>query len=252
MVKVEDNNIIYGRNALIDLLNSSRGVEKVFVQSNLTGGYEIKVRAMCKKDNIPLQKVPVEKLSKLCNTRNHQGVAAIISDMTYYEIEDLLPELQMQQRPPLLLILDGIEDVRNFGAIARSALAYGVDAIIISNKKQTGATHEAVKASAGAMLNIKICRETSLMKVVEYLQENDVSVIASDLKAEYRLDEFSLQKPLAIVIGSEHKGVNRMLLKLVNKSFLMKHSDQIDSLNVSVATGIMLYEVEKQRGRFVK
>ncbi len=247
---MEDSNIIYGRNALIDLLNSSKGVEKVFIQSNLTGGFEIKVRAMCKKDNIPLQRVPKEKLTKLCDSNKHQGVAAQISSITYYEIEDILPELLQKDTPPLLLILDGIEDVRNFGAIARTAVAYGVDAIIMSNKKQTGATHEAVKASAGALLNIKICREQSLMKAVEYLQQNDIIVIASDLKAKYILSEFSLLRPLGIVIGSESKGVNRMLLKLVEKTFIIPHSKDIDSLNVSVAAGIMLYEVNKQRGSF--
>ena len=247
---MKDTNIIYGRNALVDLLNSSKAVEKVFIQSSLTGGFEIKIRAMCKKDNIPLQKVPTEKLSKLCDTTRHQGIAAIISDITYYELEDILPELIMEDKAPLLLVLDGVEDVRNFGAIARSAAAYGVDAIIISNKKQTGATHEAIKASAGAMLNIKICRVRSLMKAVEYLQENDINVIASDLKAKYKLQEFNLLKPLAMVVGSEHKGVNRMLLKLVEKSFVLSHSNAIDSLNVSVATGIMLYEVERQRGTF--
>lgn len=242
-----DSTTIYGRNPVIEALEKGKKIEKVFLQNNLTGDFEVQVRKACEEKNIPLTKVPPRKLNDLSRSHNHQGIVAYISPVAYTTVDKLVPRLLSEGKVPLLVVLDGITDVRNMGAIARSAKVFGAHAIVVPAKGTARVSEEMVKSSAGAILDIEICRENSIPIALESLQMMDVKVYASDINATKTVAEQDLKVPTAIVLGSEDKGVSRKVIQIADDTIKIPQAASFDSLNVSVAAGIILYEILIQR-----
>lgn len=238
--------IIYGRHPVLEAIQSGAALEKVFVQKNLSSDLEREVRAGCKKSDISIQYVPKEKLNRLCSGI-HQGLVAFVSLISYSKLSDIIPFIYEQSETPLFLILDGITDVRNFGAIARSAELCGVHAIIIPEKGGAAVNEDSMKTSAGALNRIPVCKEKDLLKVVEEFKMNGVQVVASILDATKMIYDCDLSGPTALILGSESKGVSSRLRSVIDDSFIIPQMGKGNSFNVSVAGGIMLYEVSRQR-----
>ena len=244
---MEKNTLIYGRHPVLDAIDSGTLFDKLILQNGVQREFEIKVKQLSKKFNIPLQIVPKERLNKIVGG-NHQGIVGFLSLVTYYNLEDVLPAIYEKSETPLLLLLDGVTDVRNFGAIARSAEICGAQALVIPKKGSAQINSESLKTSAGALSKLIVCRETSLTSAIETLQLSGVQVIASDLQAKKIVYDLDLTVPMAIVIGSEGKGVSSAVLQKVDQRFIIPQKGTTDSFNVSVAAGIILYEVMRQRG----
>jgi 23S rRNA (guanosine2251-2'-O)-methyltransferase len=246
--KSNNNNteLLYGRHPVVDALENNRTIEKVLLSNVIHGEFEKRLRYLCKEANVPMQIVPKERLNSITR-KNHQGVIAFVSPIPYYHVEDILPMVYDKGETPLFILVDGVTDVRNIGAIARSAEAAGAHALVLPKKGSAQINDEAMKSSAGALSLLPVCRVNSLMTTVEFLQLNGVQVIAADLKGDKMLYDLELNGPLAIVMGDEAKGVNRMLLEKVDQPFKIPMRGQTDSFNVSVATGIILYEVLRQQ-----
>ncbi len=232
--------MLIGRNPILEALKSHANIDKIFIHQTLRGPFEIEVRQLCKKNTIPLIKVPEQKLNRM-NSGNHQGVVAFITPVKIYQLSEIIPWVYEQGRNPFILILDGVTDVGNFGAIARSALAFGVDAMVLSTKRSVSLSADAIKASSGALLKLPICRCPTVIDGVKYIQNQGLNVFASSLKANESLEKQDFNVPKAVVIGAEDRGVSREVLELADHQFKIPQSEKMDSLNVSVATGIILY-----------
>ncbi len=240
--------MIFGRHPVVDAIRSDARFEKVFLQQGIRGDFERTVRQACREQDIPLQYVPKEKMARLC-TGNHQGIVGFLALVPYQRLDDLVPLLFEQGEVPLLLLLDRITDVRNLGAIARSAEVCGVNGLVLPKAGGALIHADALKTSAGALTRLAVCRENSLVTAVEYLQSSGVQVFASDLRAERHIFELDFTHPTALVLGSEDEGVHPSLLQRVDATFRIPQRGTTDSFNVSVAAGIMLYEVLRQRMR---
>ena len=241
-----NNTLIFGRHPVLDALKSGKTIDKVLLQQGIKGELEKEIRHICKARTIPLQILPKERMNRLMRS-NHQGVICFLSLIEYQQLEAILPLIYEQSEMPLFLLLDGITDVRNFGAIARTAEVMGVHALVIPKKKSAQINSEAIKASAGALMQIPVCRASSIIASIEYLQLSGVQVFASDLQARAVIGKMDFKGPAAIVIGAEGRGVSPSILKVANQTFIIPQTGKTDSLNVSVATGIMLYEATRQR-----
>lgn len=238
--------MIFGLRPVIEALKAGKEIDRLFVQNGLKNELFGEMMGMLKKHNVLYQYVPLEKLNRL-TSKNHQGVVGYISSIEYHKIENILPAVFEAGKTPLLLILDRITDVRNFGAIARTAECAGVDAIIIPQKGAAQINADAIKTSTGALHKIPVCREENMKKVIEYLRESGLQVIACTEKTsdDYYKVDFTL--PVAIIMGSEEDGISSEYLKLADAHAKIPLLGEIGSLNVSVATGVMLYEVVRQR-----
>ena len=245
--KPNKNSLIIGRHPLVDAIESGTSIEKILLQQGTRGEFEKTIRRLSKQYNIPFQVVPKERLQQI-SSKNHQGVIAFISPLSYQKIEDIIPLIYEKSETPLFVILDGVTDVRNFGAIARSAEICGAHAIIIPKKGSATITDEAIKTSAGALTKIPVCREHSLVNTIDVLMMNGIQVFASDLQAKDRLQDLDLTQPAAIVMGSEGDGISKAVRQKVDNLFIIPQKGTTNSLNVSVATGIILYESLRQRG----
>jgi 23S rRNA (guanosine2251-2'-O)-methyltransferase len=239
--------LIIGRHPVIEAIESGRAIDKIFFQNNVSGDSIGRIRRLAKDKNIPIQQVPLEKLYSFTRG-NHQGCIAIAALVQYLDLQQVIDQVVGKGETPLFLILDGITDVRNIGAIARTALCYGVQAIIIPDKGVAALQEDALKSSAGALEKILISRVNSLMKAVDELHLNGIRVLASELKAEKNVFDCDFKMPVTIVMGSEDKGIYPALLKICDEKFKIPMKGDFESLNVSVATGIILYEAMKQRG----
>lgn len=239
--------IVMGKHPVIELLQKGTPVQKVFISRTLKGPTEIDVRKLTGESNIPLSRVDNHKLDRLANNKNHQGLVALTSPIAFQNIEDIIPHLYESNLTPLILILDHVTDVRNFGAITRSALALGVHAVIIPSKGTAAINKDAIKSSAGALMDIPICRMSNLVDAITYLKDSGISVFSSTLGNASPIIEIDFTSPTAIVIGSEDHGVDNTVVKVSDALFKIPQSDAVDSLNVSVATGIILYEINRQR-----
>ncbi|MFN7116560.1 MAG: 23S rRNA (guanosine(2251)-2'-O)-methyltransferase RlmB [Saprospiraceae bacterium] len=242
----DNNNIIYGRHPIIDAIQSGQTIDKILLQQGTRGDFEKEIRHLSKAYNIPVQVVPKEKLQQFTKG-NHQGIVGFVSLVQYFHLEDVLPGIFEKSETPLILLLDGVTDVRNFGAIARSAEVAGAQTIVVPLKGSALINAEAMKTSAGALAKIPVCRETSLAKAIEYLKLSGIQILASDLQATKMIYELDFQQPTAIIIGSEGEGVNPALLREADALFKIPQVGTTDSFNVSVATGIILYEAMRQR-----
>lgn len=230
----------------MEAIQAGKTIERIFLQKNISGEIINEIRQLSRQFNIPVNIVPVEKLNSFSRA-NHQGVIAIAASIQYYDLQQVISFVIEKAETPLFLILDGITDVRNIGAIARSAVCCGAHAIIIPGKGVAPLQEDAMKTSAGALEKIYICRVNSLMKAVDELHLNGIKVFASEIKAEKKVFDCDFREPAAIVMGSEEKGIYPALLKICDEKFRIPIPGDFESLNVSVAAGIILYEAMKQR-----
>lgn len=243
---MEEENLIFGVRAVIEAIHADKAIDKILLQKGLSNELFNQLRTALKGKDIPYQFVPPEKLKRV-STKNHQGVIAYLAEVTYYETEDLLQEVFESGKTPLILILDRITDVRNFGAIARSAECAGVNFIIIPSRGAAQINADAIKTSAGALHRIKVCREDNLKNIIEYLQEYKIQVVACHEKTDKLMYAADFKQATAIIMGSEEDGISNEYLKRSDIAVKIPMIGEIASLNVSVATGIVLFEVIRQR-----
>jgi len=237
---------IYGIRAIIEAIEANREIEKILIQNNLGGELIIELKRKLKEHGLLYNAVPVETLNRLTRS-NHQGSIAYISEINYHNVEDVLPTIYEEGRVPFFLILDRITDVRNFGAICRTAYSAGIDAVIVPFKGGAQANADAVKTSAGALNKIIVCRSPNLKYTINFLKESGVQIIACTEKSEKVYSHLDYTKPTAIIMGSEEDGVSAEYLKLCDNRAMIPMIGDLGSLNVSVATGIILYETVRQR-----
>lgn len=242
------SDIIFGRNSVEEAFRSGKEIEKVFVLNSMRGEFEVYVRNICREKSVPLAKVPEQKLAELCGPRSaHQGVAAMISRINYVDYRDVISASFERGTDPLVVVLDSITDIRNIGAIARSAWFFGADCIILTGNISGSISEDAVKSSAGAILNIPVSREKSVFTTVSQLQSMGLKVVATALKSTLSPAESELSGPSAILMGSEEKGLHYKVLEVSDETVKIPSGNDFDSLNVSVAAGILLYEAIRQR-----
>ena len=238
---------IFGIYPVQEALNSNVNFDKVFIQKGINNDkVDALIREMESK-NITINIVPIEKLNRLTRG-NHQGIVAVTSPIAFYSLETVVESALSAVKTPLFLILDQISDVRNFGAILRTAECTGVDAVIIQKSGGAPISGDTVKTSAGAIFKIPICKVDHIKDAIFYLQASDVKTIAATEKSNQSIYSTDLTKPLAIIMGSEGKGVSQSVLNLVDEKAALPLLGEINSLNVSVACGAFLYEVVRQRG----
>ena len=242
---MEKNTEIYGIRAVIEAINSSKDIDKVFIQTGLKGKLIGQLESLIRKNKINFSYVPTQKLDRL-SKKNHQGVIARIAPIKFYTI-DSFSEVLEKSNNPFVLILDQINDVRNFGAIIRTAEISGVDGIIIQNSSSAPVNSDTIKTSAGAIFNIPICKVNHIKDAIYHLQSMNISIISASEKSKKNIYDVDLKVPLAIIMGSEQKGINKSVINLSNESVKLPMYGKIESLNVSVACGIFLYEVVRQR-----
>ena len=238
--------IIFGIQAVTEAIQSGQELERIFFRKGLRGEHSSELLNLTRKAGIPSQFVPVEKLNRFTR-KNHQGVVALISPILYHDMEKLIPMVYESGRVPLLMVLDGITDVRNFGAIARTAECAGVDGLIIPHMGAARIHEDAVKTSAGALLSIPVCRHHNLTEAVGYLKNSGIRVVGATEKSKLTFYETSLKDPVAIIVGSEEKGISSQVLKVCDDLVSIPLFGNISSLNVSVAASLLMYEAIRQR-----
>lgn len=241
---IED--FVFGTRAVIEAIKSGKEINKIMVQKGLSNELFAELREELKGSDVPLQFVPIEKLNRLTR-KNHQGVIGFVSPAHYYKIEEILPGIFEQGKVPLLIILDRITDVRNFGAICRSAECMGVDAVIVPSRGGALITSDAIKTSAGALHRLPVCREDNLKHTIHYLSASGLQVVSCTEKADDLLSQTDFTAPTVIIMGSEEDGISPEYVKLSDHKVKIPMAGNIASLNVSVATGMVLYEVTRQR-----
>ncbi len=240
------SDFLFGIRSVIEAIHSGKEIEKVLVKKGLQGELYEELLATMKEAKISWQTVPVERINR-ATRKNHQGVIAFVSAITYHNLEDTLIGLFEEGKNPLVLVLDGVTDIRNMGAIARSAECGGVDIIVIPEKGGAPINADAVKTSAGALHNIPVCRTSNLYKSVEYLQSSGLKIVAATEKGSENYTQIDYSGPTAIIMGAEDKGVSPQMLKISDDRAQIPIAGTIGSLNVSVAAGILIYEVVRQR-----
>ena len=243
---IKNSDMIFGIRAVAEAISAGKEVDKILIRKDLSGELATELFGLIKGTDITVQRVPQEKLNSITR-KNHQGVIAFISPIHYQPVEEIIASLYEQGRVPFFLVLDHLTDVRNFGAIARTAECAGVDAIIIPSKGSVSVTADAVKTSAGALMNIPVCRVASLYNTVKYLKASGLQVVGASEKATKDYTEADMTLPLALVMGAEDKGISTEILSLVDTSVSLPQYGKIASLNVSVAAGVMIYEALRQR-----
>jgi 23S rRNA (guanosine2251-2'-O)-methyltransferase len=239
---------IYGIRPVIEALKAGKEIDKILIQKGLRGEGFHQLFSFIKDFGIPSQFVPSEKLQRITR-QNHQGVIAYISEISYQKLEYIIPYVYEQGKVPLVLVLDRITDVRNFGAIARTAECAGVDALVIPAKNSATVSPDAIKTSAGALYKLSVCRSVSLVDSLHYLKNSGLKIVAATEKTETGYTEKGFGKPMALVIGSEEDGISDELLNIADEKVRIPVLGEIASLNVSVATGIILYEIIRQRNQ---
>lgn len=237
---------IYGIRAVIEAINANEPIDKVFIQRGLKGDLFKELEGILRKNQINTSYVPVEKLNRLTKS-NHQGVVANISPITFHEMETLVERVLESDKTPLFLLLDQLSDVRNFGAIIRTAECTGVDGIIIQKKGAAPVTADTIKTSAGAAFKVPIAKVDHIKDAVFYLQASGIQVVAATEKTENIIYDVSFEQPTAIVMGSEDRGISPSILKAADQKAKLPLLGEIESLNVSVACSVFLYEVVRQR-----
>lgn len=240
------NTLVIGRNAIIQALQTGQMLDRIYLDTRVQGQDINEIKRLAGQNGIPVNYVPVAKLNAF-NVTNHEGVVAQIAKVQYQNLQDVISFVTEKGEVPLFLILDGITDIRNIGGIARTAYCTGVHAIIIPDKGVGALNEDAILTSAGALEKIPVCRVNSLMKAVDELRLNGIKVFASEMTAEMNIADADFIDPCAIVIGSEEKGIYPALLKICDEKVKIPMTGGFESFNVSVATGIILYEAMKQR-----
>jgi 23S rRNA (guanosine2251-2'-O)-methyltransferase len=247
MHNTEEKNYIFGIRAIIEAVEAGKTIDKLFIQKGLHNDLFAELWKLVREKRINYKHVPLEKINRLTR-KNHQGVFAFISPIDFHNIEDVVPALYEQGKNPLILVLDRITDVRNFGAIARTAECAGVDAIVIPEQNAAAINADAIKTSAGALHKITVCRTWNLKLAIQFMKESGIQLIGCTEKTQDDMYKADYTTPTAIIIGSEEDGVSPEFLKMCDARAKIPMAGKIASLNVSVATGVILYEALRQRG----
>ena len=237
---------IIGRQPVLEAMNAGKQLDRIYIQKNIGGEIIFDIRKAAQALQIPINVVPPEKLNSISRA-NHQGVIAVAGLVKYMDLQQVIDHIHDQGETPLFIMLDGITDVRNIGAIARSALCSGAQAIIMPDKGVGAINEEAIKSSAGALHNIHICREESLLKAIDTMHLNGIRVFTAEMKSDRNFFEMTWSDPCCIIMGSEDKGIQPYLVKASDQAFTIPMSGKFDSFNVSVAAGIVLYEAFRKR-----
>jgi 23S rRNA (guanosine2251-2'-O)-methyltransferase len=243
---MQKDDFIFGTRAVIEAVKRGRPIEKVLVKKGLNNELFQELYQLMKKNEIAFQFVPLDRINRITR-KNHQGVLALLSPVEFYTIESLLPGIYETGKNPFILLLDQITDVRNFGAIVRSAECAGIHAVIIPEKGMARIGGDAVKTSAGAIHHVPVCRVESLHKTVQFLKDSGIKIVAATEKAGDLYTQANLNTPLCIIMGSEEKGISARVLQLADQQLKIPILGKIESLNVSVAAALMMYEAVRQR-----
>ncbi len=245
--KREKDLYIYGIRPVIEAMNSGKSIEKIYMKSGLRNNISSDIYILAKEKSIPLQVVPPVKLQKLSGNKNHQGVIALVSLITYQNIELLLPGIYEKGQDPFFLFLDGITDVRNIGAIARTAECSGAHGIIIPGKGSAQINADAVKTSAGALQHIPVCRSFNIKKTITFLKNSGLHIICASEKASSSIYQSDYTVPFLLIMGNEEKGISNDILEMSDEIVKIPLIGNIKSLNVSVAASVIMYEAVRQR-----
>lgn len=244
---MEKSDFIFGIRPILEALEADKTIDKILIKREL-GTETLKELLQKAKDySIPVQRVPEEKLNRITR-KNHQGVIAIMSPVAYHRLDNLVIDLYEEGKTPLAIILDGVTDAGNFGAICRSAECSGADFVVIPERGSASVTSDAVRASAGALFHIPVCREKELVSAIKYLKENGYKIVGASEKGATDYTQVDFRDPVAIVMGAEDHGISNEVLKRCDELASIPILGSVGSLNVSVAAGVMLYEAVKQRG----
>jgi 23S rRNA (guanosine2251-2'-O)-methyltransferase len=242
----KETDCIFGLRPVIEAIKAGKQIDRLLIRQGLQGSLYHELMTEVRNHQIVYQIVPVERI-ELVTRKNHQGVLAWLALIEFQQISNILPAIFEKGEDPLIIALDGVSDVRNFGAIVRTAECIGAHSIIIPEKGSARITADAVKTSAGALHTFPVCREKSIVRTIEYLKESGLKIICSDEKTGKSAYEEDLRGPAVLIMGSEDKGISRELLALSDIKVKIPMTGSIGSLNVSVAAGILLYEISRQR-----
>lgn len=243
---MEKSDYIFGIRAVIEAIEAGRSIDKVLVRRDLTGDLSRELFAKIKEYDIVMQRVPQEKLNRI-TMKNHQGAIALLSPVEYQKLDNLVPLFYEEGRNPMVVVLDGVTDTRNFGAIGRTAACAGVDAIVIPERNSVTVTPDAVKTSAGGLFHVPVCREKDTLSAVRFLKDNGYHIVGATEKGAENYTKADYTAPVAIVMGSEDTGISDAVIRACDELAAIPIIGKIESLNVSVAAGIMIYEAVRQR-----
>ncbi|NND77664.1 MAG: 23S rRNA (guanosine(2251)-2'-O)-methyltransferase RlmB [Flavobacteriales bacterium] len=238
--KKSNDQLIYGYHSIVEALDSGKTFEKIFIQKGIASDRTKEISSKARELSIPVSRAPIEKLDRITR-KNHQGFIGFTSPVDYQELSSLIPMIYEKGEDPYLLILDEVTDVRNFGAIARTADAMGIHGIIIPLKRSANINEDAIQTSAGVLNYLPVCRVHSLKETVSFLKESGVKIVACTEKAEMKMNDLQLEKPLCIVMGAEDKGIHPNLLEAADHAVRINMVGKVSSLNVSVAAGLIMH-----------
>lgn len=244
---MKEKDMIFGIRAVIEAAEAGKEIDRVLVKRELQGDLYKELTTVLSAYDIPMQKVPLERINRVTR-KNHQGVIAFLSAITYEKIEDIIPFLYEQGKEPFIVVLDGLTDVRNFGAIARTCEVAGVDAIVIPARGSVTANADAVKTSAGALMKIPVCKENDLTQAIQFMKNSGLKIVSATEHASQFYTEVDYTGPVAVVMGSEDTGVSLENIRISDNLVKIPQFGTIESLNVSVAAGVLIYEVIRQKG----
>lgn len=243
---IEKNEYIFGLRPVIEAIEAGKEIDKLLVKKDLGGDLSKELLDVARSHGVLVQRVPVQRIDRITR-KNHQGVLALLSAVTYYSLDTLVPQLYEEGVNPFVVVLDGVTDVRNFGAIARTCECAGVNAIIIPERNSVSVNADAVKTSAGALNYIPVCREHNLVGAVKFLRDSGYKIVGTSDKNSSNYTKCDYTQPVALVLGSEDTGISPEVMNLCDNRVVIPEFGQINSLNVSVAAGVMIYEVVRQR-----
>jgi 23S rRNA (guanosine2251-2'-O)-methyltransferase len=243
---IRETEYIFGFHSVLEAIKAGKQIDRLLIKQGLKGALYHELMGEVRKRSIPFQYVPLERI-ELVTRKNHQGILALLSLIEYQSISNLLPTIFEKGEDPLILVLDGVSDVRNFGAVVRSAECLGAHAVIIPEKGSARITADAIKTSAGALHSFPVCRERNLALSLQFLKDSGVKIIGASEKADQDITITDLKGPLALILGAEDKGISPQILSITDMSIRIPLTGGISSLNVSVAAGILLYEISRQR-----
>ena len=243
---IDKTQYIYGIHAVLEAIDAGKDIDKILLSKTLNDETAKEITDRARQLRVPVQRVPVQKIDRITR-RNHQGVVAMMAAVTYYRVEDVVPQLFDNGENPFIVVLDGVTDVRNFGAVARTCECAGVSAIVIPDRESVSVNADAVKTSAGALNYLPVCREHNLVNAVKLLRDSGFKIVGTSDKSQTNYTQGDYTGPIAIILGAEDKGISPEIMKLCDTRVLIPEFGHINSLNVSVAGGIMIYEVVRQR-----
>lgn len=243
---IDKSQYIYGIHAVLEAIEAGKDIDKILLSKTLNDETAREISDKARQLRVPVQRVPVQKIDRITR-RNHQGVLAMMAAVTYYQVENLVPQMFDEGENPFIVVLDGVTDVRNFGAVARTCECAGVSAIVIPDRESVSVNADAVKTSAGALNYLPVCRERNLINAVKFLRDSGFKIVGTSDKNSSPYTQADYTGPVAIVLGAEDKGISPEMMKLCDTQVFIPEFGHINSLNVSVAGGIMIYEVVRQR-----